>query len=292
MAEMVAANLGGQADSNGYGALPVPRLDAALQGLIGAGRVFSLQQPLTADMPQWAVQPAYNLTTVVTHDDSSSMMARPATGSFERIEHSGHSGTHIDALCHVGSWHDDQPYVHGDIPARDIQSASGYRKLGAEHFPPILVRGILLDVAAAKGLPCLPDLYEITVEDLRLCEQRQGVAVTPGSAVLIRTGFARYWRADQARYMGRGAGAGAEAARYLAERGCVVTGADTANYEVLAFPALPAHVILLYEHGIPIVENLNLEELAAAKVDEFLFITLPIAFSGSTGSTVHPIAVA
>ena len=288
----MAASSDRQSNSSGYGALPVPRLDAALQGLIGAGRVFSLQQPLTPEMPQWAVQPAYNLTTVVTHDESSAMLARPATSSFERIEHSGHSGTHIDALCHVGSWHDDQPYVHGDIPVREIQSSTGHSKLGAEHFPPILVRGILLDVAAAKGVPCLPDLYEVTADDLRLCEQRQGVNVTPGSAVLIRTGFAQYWRTDQARYMSAGAGAGAEAARYLAERGCVVTGADTANYEVLAFPALPAHGILLYEHGIPIVENLNLEELAAAAVHEFLFITLPIAFSGSTGSTVHPIAVA
>ncbi len=287
-----AANLGGQANTSGYGALPIPHITDDLRALIGTGRVFSLQQPLHPDMPQWAVQPAYSLTTVLTHDESAAMMTRPATGSFERIEHSGHSGTHIDALCHVGSWHDDQPYVHGDVPARDIYTPTGYRKLGAEHFPPILVRGVLLDVAAAKGVDILPDLYEITVDDLRQCEERQGVKVGPGTAALLRTGFARYWQTDQARYMGQGAGAGAEAARYLAEQGCVATGADTANYEVLAFPALPAHVVLLYEHGIPIVENLNLEEVAAARVYEFLFITLPIAFSGSTGSTVHPIAIA
>ncbi len=275
-----------------YGALPIPHLNGALRNLIGSGRVFSLQQPLHAEMPQWAAQPAYSLTNVVSHDEMASIMDRPATGSFERIEHSGHSGTHIDALCHVGRWHDDQPFLHGDVPVREIQSLSGFRKLGAEDFPPILVRGVLLDVATEKGMDTLPDLYEISADDLRRCEERQGVKVEPGSAPLIRTGFARYWRADPARYIGQGAGVGAEAARYLAEQGCVVTGADTANYEVLAFPTLPAHGILVYEHGIPIVENLNLEELAEAKVYEFLFITLPIAFSGSTGSQVHPIAIA
>jgi kynurenine formamidase len=275
-----------------YGALPIPHLTATLRNLIGAGRVFSLQQPLHPAMPQWAVQPAYSLTNVVSHDEMASIMDRPATGSFERIEHSGHSGTHIDALCHVGRWHDDQPFLHGDVPVREIQSPNGFSRLGAEHFPPILVRGVLLDVAGEKGVDTLPDLYEISADDLRRCAERQGVKVEAGCAPLIRTGFARYWQADPARYIGQGAGVGAAAARYLAEQGCVVTGADTANYEVLAFPTLPAHGILVYEHGIPIVENLNLEELAEAKVYEFLFITLPIAFSGSTGTQVHPIAIA
>jgi kynurenine formamidase len=275
-----------------YGALPIPHLNSALRSLIGSGRVFSLQQPLDAEMPQWAAQPAYHLTNVVSHDEMASIMDRPATGSFERIEHSGHSGTHIDALCHVGRWHDDQPFLHGEVPVREIQSPNGFSRLGAEEFPPILVRGVLLDVVAEKGVATLPDLYQISADDLRRCEARQGVKVEAGCAPLIRTGFARYWKADPARYIGQGAGGGAEAARYLAEQGCVVTGADTANYEVLAFPTLPAPGILVYEHGIPIVENLNLEELAEAKVYEFLFITLPIAFSGSTGSQVHPIAIA
>jgi kynurenine formamidase len=164
--------------------------------------------------------------------------------------------------------------------------------LGAEHFPPIIARGILLDVPAARGEECVPDLYEITVDDLRRCEERQGLVIAPGSAVLVRTGFERYWQEDPARYMERGAGPGLDAARYLAERGAIVTGADTANYEVLAFPELPAHMFLLYERGIPLVENLRLSELAATHTYEFLFVALPIAFAGATGSTLHPIAIA
>jgi kynurenine formamidase len=114
--------------------------------------------------------------------------------------------------------------------------------------------------------------------------------ITPGSAVLIRTGFERYWN-DPEQYINLGPGPGLEAARYLADRGAVLTGADTANYEVVAFPELPAHLFLLYERGIPIVENLRLAELASSGSSEFLFVALPIAFAGATGSTVHPIAI-
>jgi kynurenine formamidase len=275
-----------------YGALPEPVVTPALRALIGGGRVFSLQQTLRSEMPQWAAQPAYALHTVVTHDESASMMRPPVTGSFERIEHSGHSGTHIDALCHVGCVWQGQPMLHGGVPARASQSPHGYRDLGAEHFPPIIARGILLDVPAARGEDCVPDLYQITAEDLRRCEDRQGVHIESGSAVLVRTGFERYWQEDPERYMTRGAGPGLEAARHVAERGAIVTGSDTANYEVLAFPDLPAHMFLLYERGIPIIENLRLSELATTGTYEFLFVALPIAFAGATGSTLHPIAIA
>jgi kynurenine formamidase len=286
VAEVIA-----RVENHQYGALPYPEVTPDLRALIRTGRVFSLQQTMRPDMPQWAVQPAYNLTNVLTHDQSAEVMRPPVTGSFERIEHSGHSGTHIDALCHVGCIHGGQPYLHGDVPARTIESPGGFSRLGAEHFPPIILRGVLLDVPAALGLDCVPDLYEITAQDLQRCEERQHSAITPGSAVLVRTGFERSW-SNPAHYMSQGAGPGLEAARYLADRGAILTGADTANYEVLAFPDLPAHMFLIYERGIPIVENLRLQELATSGAWEFLFIALPIAFAGATGSSVHPIAIA
>lgn len=275
----------------GYGALRYPTLTPELAALIRSGRVFSLQQALHPAMPQWAVQPQYALHTSVTHEESGTMMRPPVTGSFERIEHSGHSGTHIDALCHVGCRHDGEPYLYGDRAARAIQTGTGYTALGAEHFPPIILHAVLLDVPAIKEMAVLPDLYEVTADDLRRCEERQGTHITPGSAVLVRTGFDQYWT-DPERYMNQGAGPGLAAARYITAQGAVLTGADTANYEVLAFPDLPAHLHLIYERGIPIVENLRLGELAAARIHQFLFIVLPIAFSGATGTQVHPIAIA
>lgn len=275
-----------------YGALPMPWVTPERRGLIRSGRVFSLQHVMRPTMPQWAVQPAYALTPMMSHEQSESSLRRPATGAFERIEHSGHSGTHIDALCHVGCWHDNAAFVHGDIAVQGLSTPEGFRDLGAERFPPIVLRGVLLDVPAAKNLERLPDLYEVTASDLRACEERQGVRIAPDTAVLVRTGFESLWYSDPERYMGRAPGPGVDAARYLADRGAVVTGDDTANYELTAFPDLPVHVFLLYERGIPIIENLRLDELAAARAYEFLFIALPIAFAGATGSALHPIAIA
>lgn len=275
-----------------YGALPFPRVTPSLLRLVRSGRVFSLQQTMRPTMPQWEAQPKYSLTPALTHAASAEIMRPPVTGAFERIEHSGHSGTHIDALCHVGCMHAGTAYLHGEVPANTVETAQGFTDLGAEHFPPIVVRGILLDIPAIKGCERLPDRYEITVADIQECQRRQGVAVEPGTAVLIRSGFESLWDSDPERYMLQSAGPLLAGARYLAEQGCILTGADTANYEVVNFPDLPAHMYLIYERGIPIIENLRLTELAASGSYEFLFIALPIAFAGSTGSSLHPIAIA
>src|SRR5579875_2816262 len=141
-----------EAAPRAYGALPWPALSPALRGLIGQGRVFALQQVMRPEMPQWPVQPAYALTNVMSHEGSEVSLRRPATGSFERIEHSGHSGTHIDALCHVGCWRGDDAYLYGDVAVRPLATEHGFRDLGAEHFPPIVARGVLFDLAALKGV--------------------------------------------------------------------------------------------------------------------------------------------
>src|SRR5579875_1734436 len=115
-----------EAAPRAYGALPWPALSPALRGLIGQGRVFALQQVMRPEMPQWPVQPAYALTNVMSHEGSEVSLRRPATGSFERIEHSGHSGTHIDALCHVGCMHAGTAYLHGEVPAGAVESPQGF----------------------------------------------------------------------------------------------------------------------------------------------------------------------
>lgn len=275
-----------------YGTLPWPVLTPALRDLIGDGRVFALQQTMRPQMPQWPVQPAYKLTNVMSHEDSEASVRRPVTGSFERIEHAGHSGTHIDALCHIGCWRGDDAYLHGNAAVRPLATEHGFAELGAEHFPPIVARGVLLDLAALKGVERLPDVYTVTADDLRACEERQGVLIEPGSVVLLRTGFESLWAADPMHFIMYGPGPGVEAARYMAERGCIAAGGDTANFEVTAFPDLPVHLYLLYERGIPIIENLRLSELAAAGVYEFLFVAAPIAFAGSTGASIAPLAIA
>jgi kynurenine formamidase len=155
---------------------------------------------------------------------------------------------------------------------------------------PIVCRGVLLDVAGEKRLE--PG-YAITPADLEGAAQ---VEIREGDAVLVRTGYATLW-SKPTEYL-NDAGVSADGSRWLIERKVRVVGADNMAFDVMNGPldralnaTLPGHVLLLVRAGIPIIENLNLEELAAEKVYEFVFVCLPLKMRGATGSPVRPIAI-
>ena len=135
----------------------------------------------------------------------------------------------------------------------------------------------------------------MTDEDLEACCEVQEVSVEPGDVALVRTGNARYWE-DAERYLA-GPGMAASASYWLADRGVVAVGADNMAWDVpgLRDPELgslnPGHLILLARRGIYIIENLVLEDLAAAGAYRFDFICTPLKFVGATGSPVRPLAV-
>jgi kynurenine formamidase len=112
--------------------------------------------------------------------------------------------------------------------------------------------------------------------------------------VLVRTGNGRYWK-DSERYLA-GPGMDGSASRWLAERGVLAVGADNMAWDVIGLVdpelgTLPGHLLLLARSGIYIIENLQLEELAAARAHRFSFICTPLKFVGATGSPVRPIAL-
>jgi len=121
----------------------------------------------------------------------------------------------------------------------------------------------------------------------------QAVEIRTGDVVLLRTGWARYWD-DAARFISqvRSPGPALEGARWLSERRVFAAGSDTAPFEKMPSAGQPAHVHLLVESGIHIVECLQLEELAEARVYEFLFVGIPLKIRGATASPIRPIAVA
>jgi kynurenine formamidase len=152
----------------------------------------------------------------------------------------------------------------------------------------------LLDVPAILGVHELELGRAITAAELQACCDRQGVAIAPGDVVLVRTGNGRYW-SDPERYLA-GPGMDAGAARWLAEQRVLAVGADNMAWDVIGladpeFGELPGHLILLARGGIYIIENLRLEELAAATSYRFSFICTPLKFVGATGSPVRPIAL-
>ena len=258
-------------------------------------RVFDLEQPRSEMMP---IHPAHQQAgyTYLLHrhheDEYRPEEAGPRTGAAGTIICGEHTGTHIDALCHQS----DNLELYGGVPIDgSIQTSRGFKKLGVEEIPPILASGTLLDVAASKGVEALEPGYGVTDEDLEACCRHEGVTVEPGSVALVRTGNDRFWE-DTERYLA-GPGMATSASYWLAERRVWAVGADNVAWDVpdLRDPDLgcflPGHLILLARYGVYIIENLRLDELAAAKGYRFRFVCTPLKLLGATGSPIRPIAV-
>ena len=281
-------------DIRAFGAMPYPKLNPELLSLVKTGNVYSLEQIVEPGIPYWEGHPPIIIAPYMRHGDMPELA--PASVGNEITNLPMHGGTHIDALAHIGKWRDGEVELYGGIKAKEVTDRTGFTALGAENFPPIIVRGVLLDVPAAKGLDVLPDSYGVTGEDMNRCEALQGVQIRQGDAVLVRTGFAKYWKTDNERFSNRGAGVNIDGARYLAEREIALVGSDTEAVEQWPFdpdgPPLPVHTFLIAEKGITHVESLYLEQMAADKIYEFLFIALPLRIRGATGSQIHPIAIA
>jgi kynurenine formamidase len=265
---------------------------AALLDAVGAGtRVIELGHPLFTGMPSSPNHPGFRMTLERRHGDA----VRPDGGSAsnEVIITGGHVGTHVDALAHVS--HDG--LLHGGIDAEQAQRGGKHTVHGAETIPPMVTRGVLLDVAALHGVETLPGGHGVTAADLAAAAERAGAEPGPGDVALVRTGWARLF-GDATAYVGAASGVPGvtvDGARWLAERGVVATGSDTTAYEQIPAGAghrvLPVHRVLLVEHGIHIVEHLALEDAAEAGLREFLAVFAPLRIVGGTGAPVRPLAV-
>jgi kynurenine formamidase len=257
-----------------------------LLDLLASAKVYDLAQPYFTGMPHHPAHPPFLFSLVKAHGEYLGPIGNSSAS--DAIALGSHVGTHIDALCHFSCG----GKLHGGDEAASLQSyGGGMRRHSIDTVPPILRRGVLLDIAGVVGLDPLPADFEITAAHLDAAAM--GVAIRSGDVVLLRTGWARYFR-DPVKFIAQvhGPGPGLAGAQWLSSRGIFAAGSDTVAFEKVPDLAMPVHVHLLVERGIHIVECLNLEELAQARVREFLFIALPLKLEGATGSPVRPIAVA
>ena len=255
--------------------------------------VFDLEQPRTPEMPIYpAHRPGYAYALHRRHSDPpASPSAGPRSSASGLLFLMEHTGTHIDAPCHQ-AWHGR---LHGDIDAITAAGPRGFSHLGVETVPPLVVPGVLLDVAALRGREALSPGELVTAADLEACCTRDSLALEPGMAILVRTGNGRFWH-DPPRYLDA-PGIAPDASRWLAAQRPSVVGCDTMTWDLPGLVDdelgcdLPGHVIFLVQHGIPIIENLTLEELAAHGVRCFTFVCTPLQLVGATGSPVRPLAL-
>jgi kynurenine formamidase len=259
-----------------------------------SARVYDLEQPRFAGMPIHPVhRPGYFYALHRRHRDTyrpdSQGPRSSASGVLTMMEH---SGTHLDALSHQAR----DLRMFGGVAVDGAETPAGFSRLGVETVPPLLRRGVLLDVAGNKGQVRLPPRHSIGADDLAACAAAQGVEVRAGDVLLVRTGYGSLWR-DEAAYL-EAAGVAKSGTLWAADRGVVAVGADNMAWDVPderdpeTGSTLFAHVYLLPQKGIYIIENVNLEELARDRVYAFAFVGIPLKLQGATGSPLRPLALA
>jgi kynurenine formamidase len=207
----------------------------------------------------------------------------------------GQVGTQLDGLGHVGVRLGGDDYFYNGFRRSQFGTAYGLEKLGIEKVGVFFTRGVLLDVAATRGVPRMTSGQVITSADIERTLKTEGVEIHEGDVVLIRSGHGQLWMKDNATFAAGEPGIGMDAARWLADHKIVMVGTDTWATEVVPSEdpdrPFPVHLFLLVRNGIYNIENLDLEELAKDRVYEFAFVFAPLRLKGATGSPGNPIAV-
>jgi kynurenine formamidase len=283
----------GEADERGSANYVDEERTRLAASLVKRGRVFSLAFPLDGTVPVFPRRgPPVHLMSVDGGDYAAGLRRKGGTQTAD--DYLGiyvQSGTHIDGLCHV--WYDDQ--IYNGFSSDEIRSG-GARKCGIEKLGHLCARAVLLDLCRQAGTEHLPAGHVITPEQLQACASKQGVALTTGDVLLIRTGWMSVFDPAQSKPFFAGEpGLGIEAARWLGELGVAAIGMDNFAVEVVPHEVddvlMPVHRLLLRDYGCYLMEMMKLDELAAAQVYEGMFVAAPLLITGGTGSPLNPLFI-
>jgi len=287
-------------------------------------RLFDLSPVWDENSPVASVNPSYSMKLNRTHGpfdptdpDFSDDHVRGTRGMFgdggqlsftSEVQHfSGqHGAPSIDAIGHIARngflfGHVDAAAATSDL--RGIGRSGVGAHLDIVHYPTDLLvnRGVLLDVARfiQGDLSLLPSDFEITASHLAATAKAQKIELQRGDTVLIRTGWGEFFTEDPELYKGPASpGPSVDGAQFLVNHGAAVVGNDTLTFEkrppvisTPTFQVFPVHMLLIADHGINIIENFFLEELAAAGVHEFLLVVPPLKIRGGSGSALRAFAL-
>jgi kynurenine formamidase len=286
----------GAADERGANNRITPAKVLEAARLIKTGRVYQLGMILEAGIPLFGARHV-----------SITIPGGPTGGPFG--EHKlmyndemfsgeiGQIGSQFDGLGHIAATVGDTIRYYNGLTQAQVGGAYGLQKLGVHNLKPFFTRGILLDIAAHKGVDRLPINYIVTMDDVTQTLRRQGTREPgEGDAVLFRTGHIKLWKKDNAEYNKGCPGPSNTVAKWLVEKKICVVGAD--SWPVEAVPGenpnrpFECHVIWITMNGIFINENLNLEDLSKDKTYEFAWSFNPLPLKGATGSPGNSVALA
>ncbi len=297
----------GDDDQIGTANLLTPHAAQRGAAAVRSGRRFSLALDLNAGGPQVGqpprrMNPLLTMTTLNERDPHAPGMY---AASDDLVSMSTCAGTHIDGLSHVTY----DGFMYNGFPATNVTVSAGARTCGVETLPPIVTRGVLLDVAALKGVDGLDDVdpgYAITAADLDEAAERAGITVDSGDAIVVRTGEMRHFKSgDRRRYaLGdsfRFPGLSVHTVEWFHTHDVAAVFADTYAFESFPPPSpdwsdtLAVHMLHIRDMGLIQGQNWDLEDLAAdCAADgqcDFLLVAAPEPITGATSAPVSPVAV-
>lgn len=291
-------NWGRWGDEDELGTLNLITPDAVRRGAaaVKTGKTFSLAIPLGPDGPQIGLIPGrINPLRTMLAINAPTFDPEGFCTSDDVVVMGLQSGTHWDSLAHatyLGRMYNGHPI--------ESLSAGGAAKCGIGNVTKLVSRGVLLDVARAKGQERLDVPYAITGDDLDAACEMAKVTVESGDVVLVRTGLMQLLKAgDKAGYHG-GTGPSFWSAQWFRDHDVAAVATDNITFEYLDFEKhpdllLPVHLLHLCEMGMTQGQNFDLEELAADCAEdgvyEFLLEASPEPFVNGLGSPVNPIAI-
>jgi len=279
----------GAADRRGSMNLLTPERMRDAAAMIREGRKIELNHVVGMDIPFFGTR---RFDVHLKQQFMNPQANRRGSNEEVVITELGQVGTQLDGFPHqtIG----DETYNCVNVPS--ISSRTGFREMGIETVGTVMARGVLIDIAGLRGVETLPIDHEITPEEIQQALNRQRVELREGDAMILHTGWGRLWGRDNARYVSGCPGIGTAAAEWLIARNPLLLGADNWPVEVapsrtMPGASLPVHQIALVVHGVHLLENMNLAELAASGRSEFCFVMQPLRLRGFTGSTVAPAAL-
>jgi kynurenine formamidase len=205
------------------------------------------------------------------------------------------AATHWDALAHMSF----EGSLYNGFPA-DTVTAHGAARCGIDKAPPIVTRGVLLDVARVRGVDRLDGGAVVTADDLDGALEAARVTTEPGDVVLVRTGQIQlFHQGDRMAYPYPSAGLGMSAAEWMHAHDVAAVAADNLTLEAVPCeidePFIPVHILHLVAMGLTQGQNWDLEALGAACADDgdytFLLDATPQPFTGGLGSPVNPVVI-
>lgn len=258
--------------------------------LVREGKTYSLGMVLDKDFPAFGKR-FFDVTIMEPRPAGQTVGPNKLTSTDDVLHTWLGIGSQIDGLGHIGIDHVHYNGVH----ASEFVNVDGLQEFGVESIPPIVTRGVLLDIAGFLGEEMLKEGTAINGDEIRGAAEAQGVEIREGDVVLLHTGWSHLLGVDGERFASAEPGLGLDGARYLADLGVVAVGADNWGLEVIPFEedagVFEVHQVLLVKHGVYILENIETRELLEDEAWEFLFVLGQPKIAGAVQVFINPVAI-